>query len=221
MRKKYILFHVMLILLMTVSALLYREEKEIYLSICSSLYYVFLYTPIFLFLISEAVKETFYEPLLLRVGNKGRNALEYIKKIFLLSLLFSSVFSLTLLVVLGMMNQNNGHLTGVIVTVWGANVTGWFFIGSVYFFLFSFWNRLLVLVLTWGYCIVMAISHGVLFQIGKYIFDVFSVMIIEDFKILDKKRISQILMTVIASIFINIATIIVQKRSDVISSRRG
>ncbi len=213
-RKKTIPY-ILLITLFLANAFLYHKSENIYTIICSSLYYLFLYTPIYLYIISEDVKETFNELLLIRVGKKSKNTFHYIKKIFFTSLIYSLVLSGMLAAIMRICDYANENFIIFIMIVLFINLVGWYFIGSVYFLLFSFWSRMAALLLTWGYCIVMGLSNGVLFRMGKYIYNIFSVMLIKEAGGKYENKLLHGLIAAMVSLLISIITIVVQKRNDV------
>lgn len=213
MKRKQIIPHCILMLLFFANTFLYHRANDIYSILCSSMYYVFLYTPIFLYRISEDVKETFNELLLLRVGKRCRNTCRYVGRIIRDSVIYSVEFTVLLVVVMYLANGMDDFRFGVFVLA--VNLIGWCFIGCVYYFTFSFLNRVMAVLLTWGICVVMAFSDGVLFQMGKYIYNIFSVMILAENDTMESKAMQMITAAVI-SLFILCVTVVLQRRKDVI-----
>ena len=114
----------MLITLLLINAFLYHEAENIYTIICSSLYYLFLYTPIYLYIVSEDVKETFHELILIRIGKKHKNTFKYLKRIFFDSLIFSVVFSGVLAVIMYISDSAKKDLMLFIMIVLFVNLAG-------------------------------------------------------------------------------------------------
>ncbi len=213
MKRKQIIPYSILILLFLANTFLYHRANDIYSILCSSMYYLFLYTPIYLYIISEDVKETFNELLLLRVGKRCRNTCHYVRKIIWDSVIYSVEFTVLLAVVMYIANRRN--LSGFVVLVLAVNIVGWCFIGCVYYFIFSFLNRVMAVLLTWGICVVMAFSDGVFFQMGRYIYNIFSVMILAENDKMGNK-VMQMITAAVISLSVLSVTVVLQKRKDLI-----
>lgn len=206
----YVLLGVFIIFL----TIFYHREDDIYAVIGSSLYYMLIYTPIYLYIVSCEVKETFCEMIILRRASKIKNTYHYIKRIIKVSVLYSITFSITVLVSLCVLKQMD-HIFPFIGIVFVANMVGWSFIGSVYYLVFSLKNQVMALIITWTYCVFMALSNGVLFRLGKYIYNVFNVMMMSDGTHYEEKLL-KMLLTVILTYLIFGMILLLHKKHDVL-----
>lgn len=201
---------------------LYYEKDDVHSIVYSSVYYVFLYTPLYLFLISKGLEDYFRSVMILRFKSGRRNAVHYMKKMILHTVFFSLCFFLCM-ILLDMSKKGIPSLLELkfSVAMLFLQICGWTVIGFAQYLCYLFSKNLSIsMMVIWFICGIMGLSESVLFRLKQYIYNIFLTMMILDQEIITKEIIRKMFQNIGIAIGIGFVIIWYQKKMDIIEGRK-
>lgn len=200
----------------------YHMQGDIYGKVCSHMYYTFLYTPLYLYLLSGILKNYFHSIIILRMGSRVRNAVAYIKKIFINTVVFSTWFVICLFFA-----ELSGGETAVTLDIKFylvkllIQIFGWTVIGLLQCAFYTIIRDMNVsLVLSWVVCVAMGMSRSVLFRVGRYFYDIFETMTITDRTGSYIGKINGVFINIIICIVLAVLIVVWHRKTDIIERRK-
>lgn len=214
--KRIILPYIILILTLLTLIFIYRHENNLYPTLCSSLYYVFIYTPIYLYAVSRCVSDVYEELFLLRIGSRFKNSIYFLLRIIMVSIIFGGTQSLIIIMINVIKGniQNYGFLWSLLNVL--GTIVGWIIVGSIFAVCKSLLKTTISILITWLFFVGTGLSTSVLFGLGRYIYNIYSIMLNDerfDFNNWLCKTFEGILIIFV----LGIVTFYLQKRKDILS----
>lgn len=181
-------------------------------------YFPFIYFSIYICIIINVVKNSFNKNMLLRRKSRYDNALIYIKKIMLSTLLYSLVFICSQVVVEIILKNSIGKkLIFFYMIQLLLHIVAWSLWGMLYYLIYSLTlNKIIGVVATWICCNITITSRSVLFRPKKYIYNVFKYIIFSKVDNMYKEELMYAVKGIILIFVICIGILTVQKKKNYI-----
>ena len=216
-KKIYFVFSILLIAM----GMLFLKEQDITGIMNASRYFVFLYTPLYFMLVYFGLEDVFSPVCLLRVNNRKYYIIQYMKKIVMHAIIYSSIYTFCLLFITIVQGDIVNASVGYYIALEIGQIICWIFVGILYFFFYIiFAQRNIALVISWLICMISGSSEHILFRdIGKYIYNVYDTATIDIFSLDYKIYFKALVIDILFIIILFTATLKIYEKKDILKRR--